>query len=250
MFINKFKNLSYNFFIRKQDLYSERYNNFLNNKFNFTTLANIFVKNYTFDINLLLDYLKKITKTNNKIYKTLEKINSNYFQKNLKKELLCTYGIDEYFINKYLVNLIERDNVFFIIEYPPFIYFVKKMFINTDKYDKIIKELLIKIIKTYYNNINTSWPINKLINFISYSSNLKYPNEINKLYYKNYVFNDYINNMKKIKEIIYTYYKKHHYIYDKKYFDQFNNVNFKYMDYLLLSNIDILPSNFVNQFII
>lgn len=249
-YIKQISKKPYQIYLINTHNYGKRYYNYLENKFNFTAIANIFVKKYRFNIKILLDYLELLSNQNNLIYKKLEEINIKFFSNNINKYALYTYGIDEYFLNKYMLKNISKKIVYILNESLSLTHYVKHLFIHNENNDLIIKKYLIEIITTYYPNINSKWNIYNLIKFIVYSTNIVYSsnNKINKLFYKKYVINKYIHNMNMIKNITNKYALSYPQIFNKIYLDELNTDNFLDLNWTMKTSLHLYPKNFISKF--
>lgn len=116
-----------NFYFYDFENYKYKYMGKLNNKFDNVVIANIFVKNYLFDIKILVDYLELISRSND-IYNMLYAINeeSAIIGKS-NNSVIRTYGLDEYFLNKYLIEIIEPEQIGWIAESLYFDYFFENL---------------------------------------------------------------------------------------------------------------------------
>lgn len=218
-YINKLENSDKNFIFILPINYSERYFNKLNNKFGNTIISNILVKDYVFDIKLFINFLNEIYNSD-KIYKMLYNINKNFF--NIKDgDVLSTYGVDEYFLNKYLLNLLNENKIFFLKENYYFDYFFKNLLILNNS--RILNIYLKELITTFYKEINNkSYNNYELLNILK--NCIKF-NKVNNYYYDNFI-NNYFNFCEQFKNITIKYYNIAFFIFNEKYIDDLFNNNF------------------------
>ncbi len=235
------------FYFYDLENYGEKYMNKLNNKFGDTIMANIYVKNYRFDMKIFINFLNWISKSN-KLFRLLEKINKNtYTIKYSSKDVIRTYGLDEYFLNIYLINTLNKKDIGWIKENIYFDYFINKLITDTNIhiFNSIIKEYLIKLIRLLinkseeinkYNNLST----NELKNILGEIVKINSPNykELRTVFLSNY-FKFCIE----YKKITLDYYKNFYYIFNELYIDEFIHNDFAGISWYLKKNWDLFPEH-------
>ena len=213
--------------------YEQRYNNLIiNNKIDMIVLANIILKRGFFPMEILRSFLEKVNNNDAKIineYKIILNNNINIPKKmrniiadNIKDNLFI-YGLDEYFINKYLLgHWFKNNNSIGVFYYIPFTQnfflnnYINDKIINNPRFNDFLKDLFLD---KYDSDIPLEKYMNKISNrFCNYSSvntikeyEKKYENVLHfyktLVQYKNILNIDsfYIKIMKNIADNKYVY---------------------------------------------
>lgn len=248
LYINNLIKSDKKFYFNTFENYSTRYMGKFDNKFGNTVLANIYVKDYTFDIKIMTNFLNWISKSN-KLFKTLEHINKHVPNfKHASKDIICTYGLDEYFLNICMINTLNEKDIGWIRENYYYDYFINNLLIkqNHDKFYNVL-------IKNYYIDI---------INILD--PNPKYQNltidQLKKIFYNmvNIDSNEYIDLKKKFlsnffefshkyKKITLEYYKKYFFIFDELYIDDFIPNEFDGISWYINKKWNEFPKNITSH---
>lgn len=227
LYVDNLVNSDKKFYFNVLENYSERYLNKFNNKFGNTALANIYVKDYRFDIKIFTNFLNLI-ESSNKLFRTLEYINRNIPKfKYASRDILQTYGLDEYFLNICMINTLNKKDIGWIKENYYFHYFIENLLIkdNRDKlYDMVIKNYYIDIVNILdknpkYQNYTTEELKNIFYDITKINSD-KYKE------LKEKFFSNYFEFCKKYKKITLKYYEKYFFIFNEIYIDDFIPNNF------------------------
>ncbi len=216
MHFKKIENSKYNVFGTVPKDYSSRYDYEFDNKFNNVVIANIYVKDYRFDIKLFTDYLNYLSKSN-ELYKKIRKINSQFMDvKKVRSDILESYGVDEYFLNKILINKLDKSQIYFSKENKYITYFLDNLIIYDSQPSNLIIFYLQEIISEFYPEIfNKSYTINSLKDLLYDAVNIESNSK-----YKNMFFSNYSNTVNKFKDLtLKYYYSDSFYIFDEKYID-------------------------------
>lgn len=239
------------FYFYNLEDYGKKYQNQFNNKFGDAVIANIYVRNYRFDIGIFTNFLNWITKSN-KLFKMIENLNKNTFAfKNSPKDIVQTYGLDEYFLNINLINTLNKKDIGWIKENLYFDYFIYKLIRskNNELFEKIIKEYYIEIIGLLINNPSD---IDKYANLNSMELK-KIFEEIIKIDSTNYkelrdiFLSNYFEFCIGYKKITLYYYKKFYFAFDEIYIDDFISNDFDGISWYLKKNWDLFPKNITSN---
>jgi hypothetical protein len=232
------------FFIYKKD-YEKRYLKKFNNKFSNTVFANVFVKNYRFDMKIFTDFLNLLM-SSNKLFLEIGSINNEYKPfNNVNSEIKQTYGVDEYFLNICLINRLNSKDISWITESLYFDYFFNNLTINSDDYLDIKKKYLLDIINILdINPIYNSMSYNELKKNIMNMINIQSTININ---LKKKFFLNYFKFIKMYKKITLDYYNKFHFIMNNKYMKEFIENDFKTISWYFVKNFDLIPKNIVSK---
>lgn len=239
------------FYFYNLEDYGKKYLNQFNNKFGDAVIANIYVKNYRFDIKIFTNFLDWITKSN-KLFMMIENLNKNtYAFKKSPKDIIQTYGLDEYFLNINLINTLNKKDIGWIKENLYFDYFIGKLinYKNVEFLDIIIKEYYIEII-----GLLVSKPIDIEL-YKKFNSNelKKIFEEIIKIDSMNYkeLRNNFLSNYFKFcveyKKITLDYYNKFYFAFDEIYIDDFISNDFDGISWYLKKNWDLFPKHITSN---
>jgi len=248
LYIESLMNSDKKFYFYNLEDYGKKYFNQFNNKFGDAIIANIYVKNYRFDIKIFTNFLDKITKSN-KLFKQIENLNKNtYAFKNSSKDIISTYGLDEYFLNINLINTLKKKDIGWIKENLYFDYFINKLikYKNSELFNLVIKEYYIEII--YILDINHSSYINytceELKNILNDIIKI---DSTNYLELKKYFLSNYFDFCTQYKKITLNYYKKFYFIFDELYIDDFICNDFDGISWYLKKNWDLFPKHITSN---
>lgn len=239
------------FYFYNLEDYGKKYLNQFNNKFDNAVIANIYVKNHRFDIKIFTNFLDWITKSN-KLFKMIEHLNKNtYAFKNSPKDIIQTYGLDEYFLNINLINTLNKNDIGWIKENLYFDYFIGKIinYQNIQLFDIIIKEYYIEII-----SLLVSKPTD-IENYKNFSTNeLKKIFEeiikidsINHKELRNIFLSNYFKFCVEYKKITLKYYNKFYFAFDEIYIDDFISNDFDGISWYLKKNWDLFPKHITSN---
>ena len=247
--IKKIRKMPHNIFLITHSNYGKHYEYLFDNKMGFTALANIYIKKFRFNIDILLNYLTMFIQDNNTICKTIEEINKKkiQFNANVNKYALCTYGIDELFLNLYMLKDIPENKIYVIRECCDLYEYIKEIFVENSNNTNIIHRYLVDIIKTYYKKVDTRKSIYDLKKIIKFSVYIYDNTKLNALFFKNFIYNDYVANMNKIKKITMMYYKKYPNIFNKSLINMMKNDNFGNFNWYIIKKINMFPKKFIKQ---
>lgn len=233
------------FYFYNLEDYGKKYLNQFNNKFGDAIIANIYVKNHRFDIKIFTNFLDWITKSN-KLFMMIENLNKNsYAFKNSPKDIVQTYGLDEYFLNINLINTLNKKDIGWIKENLYFDYFIGKLINkkNDQLFEIIIKQYYIEIIGLLVSN---QTEIVKFKNFNSielkkiFESIIKIDSTNYKELRENFLSN-YFEFCIGYKKITLDYYKKFYFAFDEIYIDDFISNDFDGISWYLKKNWDLFP---------
>lgn len=245
------------FYFYNLEDYGKKYLNQFNNKFGDAVIANIYVKNHRFDIKIFINFLEWITRSN-KLFTMIENLNRNsYAFKNSPKDIVQTYGLDEYFLNINLINTLNKKDIGWIKENLYFDYFIGKLtnvksiknFKNIQLFEIIIKEYYIEIISLLVSN---SAEIEKFKKFNTFELK-KIFEEIIKIDSTNYkelrekFLLDYFKFCIKYKKITLDYYNKFYFAFDEIYIDDFISNDFNGISWYLKKNWDLFPKRITSN---
>ena len=241
-YIYELQNSNKNFMFYDWKNYGDRYFNKFNNKFGNLILANIFVKDYKFNIKIFTDFLDEIYNSD-KLYKEIYKINKFYFN-NKNIDILFTYGVDEYFLNKCLINKLNKNQIIFSRENYYFNFYLKNLLIF-DPYSTTINLYLKELISLFdqnilKKNINNYELRNILYQCINFKKNK---------YYNNFVKNYFIF-CKEFKPITIKYYEIAYHIFNELYIDDLFDNDFCGMSWYFKKNWKNIPKQIKNKIII
>lgn len=248
LYIDSLINSDKKFYFYNLEDYGKKYSNQFNNKFGDAIIANIYVKNYRFDIKIFINFLDSITKSN-KLFKQIENLNKNsYAFKNSTKDIISTYGLDEYFLNIYLINTLNKKDIGWIKENLYFDYFVSKLinYKNSELFDLIKKEYYIDLIKLLSDehSLYNSYTGEELKNIF---------NEIIKIDSTNYFelrkkfLSNYFEFCTQYKKITLDYYNKFYFIFDELYIDEFILNDFDGISWYLKKNWNLFPKHIISN---
>lgn len=249
LYVDSLANSDKKFYFYNLEDYGKKYNGQFNNKFGDAVIANIYVKNYRFDIKIFTNFLDWITKSN-KLFIQIENLNKNTFAfKNSPKDIVRTYGLDEYFLNINLINTLNKKDIGWIKENLYFDYFINKLLIsqNTLLFDMIIKK--------YYSEI---------INLLDKNFLKKNPNytgeELKKVFYdviqidstnyeelRNNFLSNYFKFCTQYKKITMDYYEKFYFVFDEIYIDDFVLNDFDGISWYLKKNWSLFPNSITSN---
>lgn len=245
LLVNKISKINKNVFPFTFPDYSNRYLNLFDNKFGNTIISNMIIKNYKFDIQLLYDFLDSLLKDNN-MYDKIHKINLLFFDNFIDNDVLKTYGIDEYFINKYLINDLNENQIHFIVEPYYFDYFFDNLIILKNDND-ILKRYLTDIISVYDQKINSKHKSNyELFAILKESIDVKNDSKYKQLFFDNYF--EFCDEFKKITKKY--YYGEYYYIFNEIYIDNLFDNNFKGFSWYVKKNFCYFPEDLVDKLVI
>lgn len=242
LYVNDLINSNKKFYFNILENYGERYLNKFNNKFGNTALANIYVKNYRFNIRIFTDFLNWISKSN-KLFKTLEYINKKIPKfKNATDDIVQTYGLDEYFLNICMINTLNGKDIGWIKENYYFDYFINNLLIKNNRYkfyDLVMKNYYLSIINildndSKYQNYTTDELKDIFYNVVKISSQ-----EYEEL--KEKFLSNYFEFCKKYKKITLEYYNKYFFIFNEIYIDDFIINNFGGISWYINKKWDKFP---------
>lgn len=238
------------FYFYNLEDYGKKYNGKFNNKFGDAVIANIYVKNYRFDIKIFTNFLDWII-ISEKLFKLIENLNKNtYAFRSSPKDIIRTYGLDEYFLNINLINTLDKKDIGWIKENLYFDYFVDKLIIHQNNV------LFQRIFKQYYSNI-----INLLDkNFFNINDKNYTCEELKKILYDiikidstNYkelrkkFLSDYFEFCDGYKKITLNYYEKFYFIFNELYIDDFISNDFDGISWYLKKNWSLFPKHITSN---
>jgi hypothetical protein len=227
--------------------YGKRYMDKLNNKFCDTVLANIYVKNYRFDMKIFTDYLSWISKSD-KLYNILEPINRKVFSyKKLSIDILKTYGIDEYLLNKIMIKILDDSKIGWIKEDLYFDYFIEKLVLTEQ-----ISTSSIEIVQKYYiellelvgfgNEFLSNLNCVRLKDLLMKTVKINIPDE--KLEYNRKIFlSNYFVFGQKYRKITLKYYYEYYFVFNEIYIDELEINNFAGASWFIKKNWDLFPQS-------
>jgi hypothetical protein len=244
LYMDSLVNSDKKFYFNHIENYGIKYNRQFDNKFGDTVIANIFVKNYRFDIKIFTNFLDYITKSN-KLFKQIENLNKNsHILKKSSINIQCTYGLDEYFLNINLINTLDNKDIGWIKENLYFNYFIDKLMypIDNNLSEIICKEYYLELISLLDDNINkytkyTSSELKKIFNDVI-KIDLRNYKELRKNFLSNY-FKFCIQ----YKKITLEYYDKFYFVFDEIYIDDLIINNFNGISWYLKKNWDLFPKS-------
>lgn len=247
LYVDKLSNSDKKFIFNSWKNYGERYLNQFDNKFSNTTIANIFVKNYRFNLKIFTNFFELLTKSN-EIFNKIENINNQFESfKNVNYQIKKTYGIDEYFLNIYLINTLESKDIGWIKEDYYFNYFIGNIIetSNNNDYDNIKKKYYLDII-SILDTVDeyTKLTANELENLLKDMVNI-HSNKNNNL--KQKFFLNYYKFGELYKKITVEYYKNFFYIINEILIDDFMVNDFKGLSWYLKKNLTLFPKNIIEN---
>ena len=230
------------FYFYNLEDYGKKYGGKFNNKFGDAVIANVYVKDYRFDIKIFTGFLEWIGKST-KLFNLLEQINSQYYSlRNSDKQIQWTYGLDEYFLNIHLINTLDKKDIGWVKENSYFDYFFTKL-INLNVYTNIVKAYLIDIIEILEPN-NTdiqTMSIEQLKNILINISSINENIDNNIIILKKKFLSNYFEFGKKYKKITFEYYEQFYFIFNELYIDEFANNDFDGICWYLKKHWDLFP---------
>jgi hypothetical protein len=230
------------FYFYNLEDYGKKYGGKFNNKFGDAVIANVYVKDYRFDIKIFTGFLEWIGKST-KLFNLLEQINSQYYSlRNSDKQIQRTYGLDEYFLNINLINTLDKKDIGWVKENLYFDYFFTKL-INLNVYTNIVKAYLIDIIEILEPN-NTdiqTMSIEQLKNILINISSINENIDNNMKILKKKFLSNYFEFGKKYKKITFEYYEQFYFIFNELYIDEFANNDFDGICWYLKKHWDLFP---------
>ncbi len=250
LYVNSLSNSDKKFYFYNLEDYGKKYNGLFNNKFGDAVIANIYVKNYRFDIKIFTNFLDWITKSD-KLFKQIEGLNKNtYAFKNSPKDIVSTYGLDEYFLNINLINTLNKKDIGWIKENLYFDYFIDKLIVplNNNLFELISKQYYTEIINSLDNN------------FLNSNNNNHTCEELKKIFYNVIKIdsNDYMELRKKFlsnyfkfcdqyKKITIEYYEKFYFIFNELFIDDFISNDFDGISWYLKKNWSLFPNHITSN---
>jgi hypothetical protein len=244
-YIDKISEKNQKFFFNYIEGYGKRYLDEFNNKFSDTIIANIFVKDYRFDLKIFTEFLNLLTRSN-KLFMKIENINNQFESfKKLNPQIKQTYGIDEYFLNICLINTLDRKDICWIKEDLYFNYFFSNLIINSKDYVEIKKKYLIDIINIL--DINPKYNFksyDELKNILMDMINIHSHKNID---LRNKFLSNYFKFGKLYKKITLEYYDKFYFMIDDMYIDDFITNDFGGMSWYLKKNLEFFPKNILSD---
>lgn len=243
LYFKKLEKDSVNIYAYILNDYGHRYNYEFDNKFDNVALANIFVKDYKFDLKIFIDFLESLI-TSDKLFEKIRQINKKVFKSKIREDIVDTYGIDEYFLNIILINRLKSNQIAFLKENYDISYFLENLIIYDSKPQTLIEEYLKDIIKQFYPVIKYQNKNVHELKKILYESMNIYSKEIySKLFIENYFKT--VNHFKEI--TIKYYYGNSFYIFNEAYIDDLLENDFDGINWYLKKNWDYLPDNIKNN---
>lgn len=241
-YFKKLEKDNVNFYFYAFNDYESRYDYQFNNKFNNVVLGNIYVKDYRFDMNIFTDFLEYLL-SNNELFIKIKKINQKFYgSNNIRSDIIETYGIDEYFLNKLLVNTLKESQVYFLKESYYIKYFLDNLIIYDSIPYNILYKYLIKIIQQFYPEIivsDKSYTIIELKNILLEATNIYSKEKYSKLFFSNY-----FKTVDYFKKLTLKYYNQEYfYIFNEAYIDDLIHNNFKDISWYFKKNWNHLPNN-------
>lgn len=248
-FIDKFQETNKYLVFYDIDNYNKRYDDKLNTKYGYCAIANIYLQNYRYDIKLLINFLDSINNSDD-VFNMLENINTKFFTyKQLPKDILRTYGIDEYFLNIYLINNMKSDKIGCMKESLYLDYFIDNL-VKIDDHEKIVKNYFIDILSLLkFNKISLLNKSSK--NLKDILSNIVKINDNTHFKFNRKIFlNNYFKFNKEYKKITLNYYKKYFFIFDEKFIDDFINNDFNCISWYIKKFWSLFPTNITDNLVI
>ena len=239
------------FYFYNLEDYGKKYYGQFNNKFGDAVIANIYVKDYRFDIKIFINFLNWIIKSD-KLFKQIENLNKNTFAfKNSPKDIIQTYGLDEYFLNINLINTLHKKDIGWIKENLYFDYYINKLinYKNYELYNSIAKLYYIDLISLLidkqnklnkYNDLSVLELKNILLEVIKIDS-------INYTELRNNFLSQYFSFCVQYKKLTLDYYKKFFFIFDEVYIDDFISNDFDGISWYLKKNWDLFPEHITSN---
>lgn len=235
--------------------YGQKYLNKFNNKYNDIVIANIFVKEQRFNIKLFDNYIDLLIGTTD-LFDMFEEINESYsIVKKASKPIRRTYGLDEYFLNKYLIDVMEDKQIGWIKEELYYDFFLKNL-INYDNYQDVIFKYFIQVLELLDKNFyilcpNATYEELKKILECVLNVGLKYNDEnysniIEHLRTKFLV--GYIDFGNKFKKLTQEYYMENFYIFNEVYMDDLDKNNFNSISWYIRKNWNNFPLDIIKNF--
>lgn len=231
--------------------YGKKYDEMFNNKFGDTVIANIYVKDYRFDLKIFTDFLDTLINSN-KLFKLIEYLNKKtHALKNYPNDIVQTYGIDEYFLNVVLINTLEKKNISWIKENLYFNYFITKPLVYDNYYgfDFLIKNYYIDIIKIIDKNPENiskykKYSLKELKNILLQTININSP-----LYptLRNKFLSNFFYFCSEYKKITLEYYDKYYFIFDETYIDDFISNDFDGISWYIKKNWLTFPKHITSN---
>jgi hypothetical protein len=238
-----------NFYFYDIEDYGKKYDEKFNNKFGDTIIANIYVKDYRFELKIFTDFLDEISNSK-EIFKLIEFLNKKtHSLNNYPNDIIQTYGIDEYFLNIKLINTLDKKNISWIRENLYFNYFITKPLIydNYNKFNFLIKSYYIDIIKILEKNpkninIYQKYSIYELKKLLLQIINPNSNSNLKKQFLSNYFY-----FCQKYKKITLEYYNKYYFIFDETYIDDFISNDFDGISWYIKKNWNIFPKDITSN---
>lgn len=241
--------------------YKYKYMGKLNNKFDNVVLANIFVKNYLFDIKILVNYLDLLLKSDD-IYNMLNEINNeSAIVKKSNNLVIKTYGLDEYFLNKYLIEMINEEQIGWITESFYFDYFFEHLINQTlCEEDRTVRY----IVKGYLIMVLRLLEINDCVQTKPDYSKMKI-DELNNLLIQIVHFHESVVNNKLLCALRESFGKNYHqfakeyvkltkefyqnfcFIFDESYIDDFLTNDFNVASWYMKKHWNSFPNNVLSN---
>jgi len=237
------------FYFYNLEDYGKKYRGQFNNKFGDAVIANIYVKNYRFDIKIFTNFLDWITKSN-KLFIQIANLNKNTFAfKNSPKDIVSTYGLDEYFLNINLINTLNKKDIGWIKENLYFDYFINKLIHNQNNllFDKIITQYYSEIINLLDNNFlkdNTDYSGDELKNIFYEITKI---DSINYQDLRKKFLSNYFKFCTQYKKITMDYYEKFYFVFDEVYIDDFVINDFDGISWYLKKNWNLFPNSITSN---
>ena len=158
--------------------------------------------------------------------------------KNADKQIIKTYGIDEYFLNIYIINTLYKKDIKWIKENMYFDYFLNNL-INYNSYQELVKLYMVDIINIIkYNKLNSYKSIDEIKLILS---NIFDINSKEYIELKNIFFLNYFDFCKKYKKITLKYYDDFYFIFNEIYIDEFINNDFEGFSWYFAKNWNLFP---------
>ena len=248
LYVDSLVNSDKKFYFYNLENYGNKYLGQFNNKFGDAVIANIYVKNYRFDIKIFTNFLDWITKSD-KLFKQIENLNKyTYAFKYLSKDIINTYGLDEYFLNINLINILKKNDIGWIKENLYFDYFIDKLInnVNYELFELICKKYYIEIINLLDNNTN------KYINYTCKELKNIFIDIItidstNNFELRNIFLSNYFEFCIQYKKITLDYYNKFYFIFNEVYIDDFISNDFNGISWYLKKNWNLFPKHITSN---
>lgn len=256
MYVKSLMNSKKNFYFYDFENYKYKYLGKLNNKFDNVVIANIFVKNHLFDIKILVDYLELISKTDG-IYHMLNEINNeSAIIKKSNSSVVRTYGLDEYFLNKYLIEIINEKQIGWITESLYFDYFFENL-IDASQCERdqtiryVAKGYLIMVLRLLdvgttpdYSKMSIGELINLLIHIVRFHETVnddKLLCALRESFSKNYYeFGE------KYKKLTKEFYQNFCFVFDESFIDDFLTNDFNVASWYMKKHWNSFPNSVLN----